>query len=68
MRSEKPFKEEQYINNLLATPENGKQTIINTIRQYITNLDMLLAKSDRDKIRKRLWLCEIENTNLHRKQ
>ena len=66
MRSEKPFKEEQYINNLLATPENGKQTIINTIRQYITNLDMLLAKSDRDKIRKRLY--EIENSNLHRKQ
>lgn len=66
MHSEKPFKEPQYINNLLATPANDKQTIINTIRQYITNLDMLLAKSDRDKIRKRL--CEIENTNLNRKQ
>ena len=59
IRSEKTHREDNYLQHFLSEPTTQLKTLINVIKQNIIKLDRLLSKSDKNKIKKRLY--EIEN-------
>ena len=61
MRSQKHHKEAEYLSYLQAEPINEIKSISNNIRKPIIKLGMMINKSDRDIIRKRLE--EIDKKN-----
>ena len=63
--SEKTNREDNYLQHLLSEPTTHPKTLINVIKQNI-KLDRLLSKSDKNKIRNRLY--EIENLNPSKRQ
>ena len=54
MRSQKHHKEAEYLSYLQADPINEIKSKSNNIRKLIIELGMMINKSDRDIIRKRL--------------
>ena len=54
MRSQKHHKEVEYLSYLQADPINEIKSKSNNIRKLIIELGMMINKSDRDIIRKRL--------------
>ena len=54
MRSQKHHKEAEYLSYLQAEPINEIKSKSNNIRKPIIKLGMMINKSDRDIIRKRL--------------
>ena len=54
MRSQKHHKEAEYLSYLQADPINEIKSKSNIIRKLIIELGMMIDKSDRDIIRKRL--------------
>ena len=54
MRSQKHHKEAEYLSYLQADPINEIKSKSNNIRKLIIELGMMIDKSDRDIIRKRL--------------
>ena len=54
MRSKKHHKEAKYLSYLQAEPINEIKSKLNNIRKPIIKLGMMINKSDRDIIRKRL--------------
>ena len=61
MRSQKHHKEAEYLSYLQAEPINEIKSKSNNIRKPIIKLGMMINKSDRDIIRKRLE--EIDKKN-----
>ena len=59
MRTEKLHREQKYLQHLQSDSVSQIDTLINLIRTDIIKLDRLLDKSDRKKIKKRLY--EIQN-------
>ena len=59
MRTEKHHREQKYLQHLQSDSVSQIDTLINLIRTDIIKLDRLLDKSDRKKIKKRLY--EIQN-------
>ena len=59
MRTEKHQREQKYLQHLQSDSVSQIDTLINLIRTDIIKLDRLLDKSDRKKIKKRLY--EIQN-------
>ena len=59
MRTEKHHRKKKYLQDLQSDLVSEIDTLINVIRIDIIKLDRLLDKSDRNKIRKRLF--EIDN-------
>ena len=59
IRSEKTHREDNYLQHFLSESTTQLKTLINVIKQNIIKLDRLLSKSDKNKIKKRLY--EIEN-------
>ena len=58
MGTEKHHREQKYLKHLQSDSVSQIDTLINLIRTDIIKLDRLLDKSDRKKIKKRLY--EIE--------
>ena len=54
MRSQKHHKKAEYLSYLQAEPINEIKSKSNNIRKLIIELGMMIDKSDRDIIRKRL--------------
>ena len=54
MRSQKHHKKAEYLSYLQAEPINEIKSKSNNIRKLIIELGMMINKSDRDIIRKRL--------------
>ena len=63
MRSQKHLKEADYLTYLQADPNNEIKAMIIGIKKFIIELEMLLNKSDRDTIRKRLEKIDKETPN-----
>ena len=63
MRSQKHLKEADYLTYLQADPNNEIKAMIIRIKKFIIELGMLLNKSDRDTIRKRLEKIDKETPN-----
>ena len=68
MRSEKHHKENEYLNHRQADPDNEMKSMIIKMKKFITKLGMLLNKSDRNNIRKRLNEIDRERPNRRRKR
>ena len=68
MRSEKHHKENEYLNHLQADPDHEMKSMIIKMKKFITKLGMLLNKSDRNNIRKRLNEIDRERPNRRRKR
>ena len=68
MRSQKHHKENEYLNHLQADPDNEMKSMIIKMKKFITKLGMLLNKSDRNNIRKRLNEIDRERPNRRRKR
>ena len=66
MRSQKHHKENEYLTHLQADPNNEIKSMIIKIKKFITKLGMLLNKSERNNIRKRL--NEIDRGRPNRRQ
>ena len=54
MQTQKHHQETEYFRHLQAYPVNEIKSMIIKIRKFIINLGILLNKSERNKIRKRL--------------
>ena len=63
MRTQKHHKEKEYLSLLQTASNNEIKSKTNEIRKVIIELDMLLNKSDRDIIRKRLEKIDKEKPN-----
>ena len=63
MRTQKHHKEKEYLSLLQTASNNKIKSKTNEIRKVIIELDMLLNKSDRDIIRKRLEKIDKEKPN-----
>ena len=68
MRSQKHHKENEYLNHLQADPDNEIKSMIIKIKKFITKLVMLLNKSERNNIRKRLNEIDRERPNRRQKR
>ena len=68
MRSQKHHKENGYLNNLQADPDNEIKSMIIKIKKFFTKLVMLLNKSERNNIRKRLNEIDRERPNRRQKR
>ena len=68
MRSQKHHKENGYLNHLQADPDNEIKSMIIKIKKFITKLVMLLNKSERNNIRKRLNEIDRETPNRRQKR
>ena len=66
MRSQKYHKEKEYLSHLQSDPVNKINIMINKIKRFITELGMLLNKSEINIIRKRL--NEISKKRPNRRQ
>ena len=62
MRSQKHHKEAEYLSYLQADPINEIKSKTNEIRKLIIELGMMINKSDRDVIRKRLEEIDKKKT------
>ena len=63
MRTQKDHKETEYLNHLQAEPISDIKSMIIKIKKFITGLGMLLSKSERNIIRKRLNEIDRERPN-----
>ena len=68
MRSQKHHKENEYLTHLQADPNNEIKSMIIKIKKFITKLGMLLNKSERNNIRKRLNEIDRERPNRRQKR
>ena len=68
MQSQKHHKENEYLNHLQAEPNNEIKSMIIKIRKFITKLGMLLNKTERNNIRKRLNQIDRERRNRRQKR
>ena len=68
MRSRKHHKENEYLSHLQADPNNEIKSMIIKIRKFITKLGMLLNKTERNNIRKRLNQIDRERRNRRQKR
>ena len=68
MRTQKHHKEKEYLSLLQTVSNNEIKSKTNEIRKVIIELDMLLNKSDRDIIRKRLEEIDKETPNRTQKR
>ena len=68
MRSRKHHKENEYLSHLQADPNNEIKSMIIKIRKFITKLGMLLNKTERNNIRKRLNQIDKERRNRRQKR
>ena len=68
MRSEKHHKENKYLSHLQPDPDNEMKSMIIKMKKFITKLGMLLNKSERNNIRKRLNEIDRERPNRRRKR
>ena len=68
MRSRKHHKENEYLSHLQADPNNEIKSIIIKIRKFITKLGMLLNKTERNNIRKRLNQIDRQRRNRRQKR
>ena len=68
MQSEKHHKENKYLNHLQADPDNEIKSMIIKMKKFISKLGMLLNKSERNNIRKRLNETDRERSNRRRKR
>ena len=62
MRSQKHHKKAEYLSYLQADPINEIKSKTNEIRKLIIELGMMINKSDRDVIRKRLEEIDKKKT------
>ena len=62
MRSQKHHKEAEYLSYLQADPINEIKSKTNEIRKLIIELGMMMNKSDRDVIKKRLEKIDKKKT------
>ena len=63
MRSQKHHKEAEYLSYLQADPINEIKSKTNEIRKLIIELGMMMNKSDRDVIKKRLEKIDKKRPN-----
>ena len=63
MRTQKHKKETEYLNHLQVEPTSDMKSMIIKIKKFITELEMLLSKSERNNIRKRLNEIDRERPN-----
>ena len=63
MRTQKDHKETECLNHLQAEPISDIKSMIIKIKKFITGLGMLLSKSERNIIRKRLNEIDRERPN-----
>ena len=68
MQTQKHHKETEYLTHLQADPVNDIKSMIIRIRKFITRLAMLLSKSERNTIRKRLNEIDRERPNRRQKR
>ena len=68
MRTEKHHRKKKYLQHLQSDLVSEIDTLINLIRIDIIKLDRLLDKSDRNKIRKRLYEIDNVKRTLKRKK
>ena len=68
MRTQKHHKETEYLTHLQVDPVNDIKSMIIRIRKFITRLAMLLSKSERNTIRKRLNEIDRERPNRRQKR
>ena len=67
VRSQKHHKENEYLSHLQADSNNEIKSMIIEIRKFITKLGMLLNKSERNNITKRLNEIDRERPNRRQK-